>query len=47
MKLGKAEGPSGVVADMLRAAGDERTSFLKKLIASPFFLLYLYIILGS
>ena len=31
MKLGKAEGPSGVVADMLKAAGDEETRWMTEL----------------
>ena len=31
MKLGKAGGPSGVVADMLKAAGDEGTRLMIEL----------------
>ena len=31
MKLGKAGGPSGVVADMLKAAGDEGTRWMTEL----------------
>ena len=31
MKLGKAWGPSGVVADMLKAAGDEGTRWMTEL----------------
>ena len=31
MKLGKAGGPSGVVADMLKAAGDEGTKWMTEL----------------
>ena len=31
MKLGKAAGPSGVVADMLKAAGDDGTRWMTEL----------------
>ena len=31
IKLGKAVGPSGVVADMLKAAGDDETRWMTEL----------------